>query len=60
MTFFFFKSLATVEIFLTLARLFRRLDMELYETKPQDMEWADMGLPRYKGNLKVAIKDVLK
>lgn len=50
------NSLAYAELYLTLAHLFRRFDLELYQTTPEDMDWKDVSVPRMKGHLKVMIR----
>ena len=50
-------SLAYAELYLTLAHLFRRFDLELYETSPEDMEWKDVTVPRMKGHLKLLVRE---
>lgn len=49
-------SLAYAELYLTLAHLFRRFDLELYQTTPEDMEWKDVTVPRMKGHLKLLVR----
>lgn len=49
-------SLAYAELYLTLAHLFRRFDLELYQTTPEDMDWKDVSVPRMKGHLKVTLR----
>lgn len=51
------NSLAYAELYLTLAHLFRRFDLELYQTTPEDMEWKDVTVPRMKGHLKLLVKE---
>lgn len=50
-------SLAYAELYLTLAHLFRRFDLELHQTTPEDMEWKDVTVPRMKGHLKLLIRE---
>ncbi len=50
-------SLAYAELYLTLAHLFRRFDLELYQTTPEDMEWKDVTVPRMKGHLKLLVRE---
>ena len=50
------RSLAYCEIYLTLAHLFRRYDIELFGTMRADMEWKDCMIPKRKGDLKVVLK----
>lgn len=50
-------SLAYAELYLTLAHLFRRFDLELYQTTPEDMEWKDVTVPRMRGHLKLLVRE---
>ncbi|KAL9066115.1 MAG: hypothetical protein Q9161_007773 [Pseudevernia consocians] len=50
-------NLAYAELYLTLAHLFRRFDLELYQTTPEDMEWKDVTVPRMKGHLKLLVRE---
>ena len=50
-------SLAYAELYLTLAHLFRRFDLELHQTTPDDMEWKDVTVSRMKGHLKVLVRE---
>ena len=50
------KSLAYAELYLTIAHLFRRFELELYQTTPEDMDWKDVTVPRMKGQLKVIVR----
>lgn len=50
-------NLAYAELYLTLAHLFRRFDLELHQTTPEDMEWKDVTVPRMKGHLKLLIRE---
>ncbi|CAI6335377.1 unnamed protein product [Periconia digitata] len=43
------KDLALCEIYTLLANLFRRFDMELYNTTDDDMKWIDLLLTRFVG-----------
>lgn len=52
------SSLANAELHLTFARLFRRLELSLYETEEDDMDWMDCGVTVMKGHLKVRVKEV--
>lgn len=40
-----------------LAHLFRKFDLELYQTTPADMEWKDCTVFRMMGHLKVLVKE---
>lgn len=51
-----YKSLAYAELYLTIAHLFRRFELELYQTTPEDMDWKDVTVPRMKGQLKVIVR----
>ena len=51
------NSLAYAELYLTIAHLFRRFELELYKTTPEDMDWKDVTVPRMKGQLKVIVKE---
>ena len=51
------NSLAYAELYLTIAHLFRRFELELYQTTPEDMDWKDVTVPRMKGQLKVIVKE---
>ena len=53
---FFVSSLAYCEIYITLAHLLRRYDLELYQTTQEDMEWKDSFAPMTKGPLRVLLK----
>lgn len=55
---FFSDSLAYCELYLTLAHLLRRYDLELYETTRENMEWKDSFVPLRNGPLKVTLKRV--
>ena len=50
-------SLAYAELYLTIAHLFRRFELELYQTTPEDMDWKDVTVPRMKGQLKVMVRE---
>ena len=50
------NSLAYAELYLTIAHLFRRFELELYQTTPEDMDWKDVTVPRMKGQLKVIVR----
>ena len=45
-------------MYLTIAHLLRRYDLELYETTKEDMEWKDSFVPLRNGPLKVTLKRV--
>ena len=49
-------SLAYAELYLTLAHLFRRFDLSLYQTTEKDVEWDDSFVPITRGHLKVLIQ----
>ena len=51
------NSLAYAELYLTIAHLFRRFELELYQTTPEDMDWKDVTVPRMKGHLKVIVRE---
>ena len=51
------KSLAYCALYLALAHLFRRYDMELFETTKEDMEWDDCFVLIRYGHLKVMRKE---
>lgn len=51
-------NLAYAQLYLTLAHLFRRFDLQLYETTAATMEWDDCFTPKTKGHLKVLVRKV--
>ncbi|MCJ1457018.1 hypothetical protein MMC28_007384 [Mycoblastus sanguinarius] len=50
------NNLAYAELYLTLAHLFRRFDLSLYQTTEKDVEWDDSFVPITRGHLKVLIQ----
>lgn len=38
---------------MTLAALFMKFDLKLYNTGPEEMKWRDYGLPLTQGHLRV-------
>ena len=48
-------NLAYAELYLVVAHLFRRFDMELFETSEWDMEWKDFFTTVFRGHLKVKV-----
>ena len=50
-------SLAYAELYLTIAHLFRKFELELYQTTSEDMDWKDVTVPRMKGQLKVIVRE---
>lgn len=46
-------SLVYAEISMTLAALFTKFDLKLYQTGAKEMEWRDCGLPLTNGHLRV-------
>lgn len=50
-------NLAYANLHLLLARLFRRFDMELFETGKEEMEWKDSFVPMTRGHLRVKIRE---
>ena len=54
---FWLDSLAYCELYLTLAHLFRRYDMQLFETSKEDMEWKDTFVILRRGHLRVLLKE---
>lgn len=50
-------NLAYANLHLLLARLFRRFDMELFETGKEEMEWKDSFVPLTKGHLRIKIRE---
>ena len=48
-------SLATAELYLTLGHLFRRFEIDPYETAEEMMDWDDYYLPSFRGHLGVAL-----
>ena len=50
-------SLAYAELNLVLAHLFRRFDLELYQTTSKEVEWKDCYVPVPKGHLKVLVTE---
>jgi len=48
--------LANAELLLAFGYIFRWLDLELYETTAEDMEWGDYGVPIFKGHLNVRVR----
>lgn len=51
------NSLAYAELYLTLAHLFRRFDLEFYQTTPEDMDWKDVTERRMRGHLKLLVRE---
>lgn len=49
------SSLAYSELHLAFACMFHYLDLQLYETTPDDMKWGDYFAPMTKGHLKVKV-----
>ena len=49
-------SLAYSELFVCFAHIFRVLDMELYNTTIDDLEWGDYFAPLTNGHLKVKVR----
>ena len=52
------KSLANAELYLTLAHIFRRLDLKLFETTADDMTWSDNHVLVLKGHLNVEVEEI--
>ena len=52
-------NLAYAELYLVVAHLFRRFEMELFETTEWDMEWKDFFTTVFRGHLKVRV-DVVR
>ena len=50
-------SLANAELMIVFAKLFRGLDMTLWDTTPHDMEWGDYTVAVFNGHLKATIKE---
>ncbi|MCJ1458009.1 hypothetical protein MMC28_008378 [Mycoblastus sanguinarius] len=50
-------NLAYAELNLVLAHLFRRFDLELYQTTSKEVEWKDCYVPVPKGHLKVLVTE---
>ncbi|MCJ1422744.1 hypothetical protein MMC29_000624 [Sticta canariensis] len=50
--------LATAELFLVFARLFRTFEIEAFETTSADMEWDDFAVPLFKGHLNVMMHEI--
>ncbi|KAJ2928512.1 hypothetical protein H1R20_g8587, partial [Candolleomyces eurysporus] len=46
-------NLAWAELYLILGTLFRKVDLELFETLPSDFDWGAFLVPRYHGTLRV-------
>jgi hypothetical protein len=53
----FSYSPAYAELYLTVAHLFRRFDLTLYETTAATMEWDDCFTAKTGGHLKVLVKE---
>lgn len=51
-------SLAYAELFTTFAYVFRRFDLQLFDTTADDMDWHDCYTPATFGHLKVTVKEV--
>lgn len=51
-------SLAYAELFTTFAYLFRKFDLEVYDTTEHDMDWHDCYTPATFGHLKVRVKSI--
>ena len=49
-------SLAYAELNLTLAHLFRRFDLEFFQTTEEDLEWDDCLVPMTWGHLRVIVR----
>ncbi|KAI9763704.1 MAG: hypothetical protein M1840_009177 [Geoglossum simile] len=49
-------NLATTELFLTFAHLFRRFELKVHGTTAGDMEWDDFYVPVFRGRLKVLLE----
>jgi hypothetical protein len=50
-----YASLAYLEIFCTIAYLFSRYEMKLFETGPNSMQWVDRISARNRADVKVEI-----
>ena len=48
-------NLAYAELYLVIAHLFRRFEMELFETSERDMEWKEFFKTVFRGHLKVKV-----
>ncbi|KAL8730121.1 MAG: hypothetical protein Q9181_004778 [Wetmoreana brouardii] len=48
--------LANAELLITFARLFRSVEMSIWQTTPEDMEWRDYSVALFRGHLKVMIE----
>ncbi|KAI9784345.1 MAG: hypothetical protein M1839_002406 [Geoglossum umbratile] len=48
--------LATAELYLTFAHLFRRFELKVHETTAEDMEWDDYYVTVFRGHLKVLLE----
>ncbi|KAJ2912323.1 hypothetical protein MD484_g8092, partial [Candolleomyces efflorescens] len=51
-------NLAWAELYLILGNLFRKVDLEMFETRPSDLEWGAFLVPRFHGTLRVKVIDV--
>lgn len=52
-------SLAYMELYLTLANVFGRFEIELFETDEKSMEWLDHGAAKNASNVKVRAKPLV-
>ena len=48
-------NLAYAELYFVIAHLFRRFNLELFETSEWDMEWKDYFGAVFRGHLKVKV-----
>jgi cytochrome P450 len=51
-------NLAHAELYLTLAHMVRRYEIDSFETTEKDMEWKDNFVVTTKGHLKVKVKKI--
>ena len=49
-------SLAYMEMYMAIAYMIRRFDLQLYETTEKDMVWDDMVVPQFHGEFRVMTK----
>ena len=53
-------NLAYAELYLNFAYIFRKFDMQLYQTNKESMEWKDSFVVTTKGHLRVTLKEITK